>query len=302
MEFRNEYAFLGNFYPSTIRLWHEHDECLLAFTCAEAAFQALKDPDRANMYQHMSGATANQFGRTANLPDGWNDRRGDVMYRVVYEKFVQNPGLLTKLVATGDTPIRNDNDHGDAFWGVCNGIGENRLGEILMDVRKRLSTRFLRGERVYGFMDGKPARLEILDTMFPEWDDRISPVYYRCKAVAADGPESSRLFLCPEPELSAPPEDGPWPCPVWCRPSALPHLPGSFLGDLELYAVSPPDRQHVVVLKTRSGLDDRNAPAARLHAAYVALWNAPERHMVETPVLFSRPVSRMPGEPPRRPH
>ena len=34
--------------------------------------------------------------------------------------------------------IVEGNTWGDVFWGVCNGIGENHLGNILMDVRDEI--------------------------------------------------------------------------------------------------------------------------------------------------------------------
>ena len=42
------------------------------------------------------------------------------------------------LLATGDAKIVEGNTWGDVFWGVCNGVGENHLGEILMKVRQDL--------------------------------------------------------------------------------------------------------------------------------------------------------------------
>lgn len=32
-------------------------------------------------------------------------------------------------------PIIEVNNWGDTYWGVCNGIGDNHLGKILMKIR-----------------------------------------------------------------------------------------------------------------------------------------------------------------------
>jgi predicted NAD-dependent protein-ADP-ribosyltransferase YbiA (DUF1768 family) len=42
------------------------------------------------------------------------------------------------LDATGDRKLVEGNYWHDTFWGVCNGVGENYLGEILMHVRQEL--------------------------------------------------------------------------------------------------------------------------------------------------------------------
>lgn len=53
-------------------------------------------------------------------------------------KFSQNPDLADKLVATKDAELIEGNTWGDRIWGVCDGIGENRLGKILMRVRAEM--------------------------------------------------------------------------------------------------------------------------------------------------------------------
>lgn len=40
--------------------------------------------------------------------------------------------------STGDVELVEGNWWGDRFWGVCDGVGENRLGRCLMEVRKEL--------------------------------------------------------------------------------------------------------------------------------------------------------------------
>lgn len=46
--------------------------------------------------------------------------------------------LRKKLLATGDAELVENNTCGDVFWGICDGVGENHLGKILMLVRDRL--------------------------------------------------------------------------------------------------------------------------------------------------------------------
>ena len=45
----------------------------------------------------------------------------------------------TKIVDTEDMELIEGNSWGDTFWGVCDGVGENNLGKVLMRVRDRLN-------------------------------------------------------------------------------------------------------------------------------------------------------------------
>ena len=53
-------------------------------------------------------------------------------------KFTQNEELKKKLIDTGDATLIEGNTWNDTFWGVCNGVGENNLGKILMKIREEL--------------------------------------------------------------------------------------------------------------------------------------------------------------------
>lgn len=57
------------------------------------------------------------------------------MLSLVRGKF-QWPNLQEKLLATGDAYLEEGNTWGDRIWGTVDGQGENRLGQILMQVRE----------------------------------------------------------------------------------------------------------------------------------------------------------------------
>ena len=61
------------------------------------------------------------------------------MAYLVREKFTTNQKLQKQLLATGDQHLEETNKWGDTFWGVCNGVGSNHLGKILMKVRDELN-------------------------------------------------------------------------------------------------------------------------------------------------------------------
>lgn len=60
------------------------------------------------------------------------------MYVGVFEKFLQNPELRNRLIDTGNKILIEGNTWGDTYWGMCNGNGLNKLGEILMIVREKM--------------------------------------------------------------------------------------------------------------------------------------------------------------------
>lgn len=127
--FRNDYYFLSNMYPCDVVYGG------VLYTCAEAAFQAAKCPARAKEFVGLDGKAAKRLGRKVPLRPDWDGQRLRVMREILAAKFGQNPGLDSKLAATGDAELVEGNTWNDRFWGVCDGTGENHLGKLLMERR-----------------------------------------------------------------------------------------------------------------------------------------------------------------------
>lgn len=130
-----KYRFLSNFEPCTV----VYDG--MTYSCSEAAYQAAKTTDVSLRiaFTTMNGSKAKYAGQKLTLRPDWNDVKVDVMYEIVKDKFSRNPELRVKLLNTGNIELIEGNYWGDKFWGVCNGVGENHLGKILMRVRKELA-------------------------------------------------------------------------------------------------------------------------------------------------------------------
>lgn len=133
MKFRGDYDFLSNMYHSPIKVNG------LVFTCAEAAFQSFKtlDKEERKKFQNIPGTKAKKLGKKVALRPDWNEIKIEVMHCVVKTKFKQNPELIPRLKAIPGE-IVEDNTWNDTFWGRCNGIGKNTLGQILMYLRRTL--------------------------------------------------------------------------------------------------------------------------------------------------------------------
>jgi ribA/ribD-fused uncharacterized protein len=130
-----EYRYLSNFHICDI--WYEG----MKYTSTEAAYQAAKLPIKErDPFIWMSPAEAMKAGRERHLESDkaeWMLKRVDVMNAVLFEKF-KHPELRKLLLETGDKYIEETNWWGDIFWGVYEGVGENTLGKLLMNLRDYL--------------------------------------------------------------------------------------------------------------------------------------------------------------------
>ena len=130
--FRGDYYFLSNMSPSDIRIGAH------IFTCVEAAFQSQKNLKEMSRFVGLSGFDAKKLGRKVELRPDWSVQRVAIMTYLVREKFTQSEFLKHKLMGTQDALLIEGNTWNDTFWGMCNGVGQNMLGKILMQVRTEL--------------------------------------------------------------------------------------------------------------------------------------------------------------------
>lgn len=132
--FDGDFDFLSNFFPADVRF----DGIL--YPSSEAAFQAQKcfKNDDKLQFTHLTPSQAKSLGRKIYLRPDWENIKVDMMTRIVRAKFTQHEVLGNLLYRTGESELIEGNTWNDTFWGVCNGIGENHLGKILMQIRDEL--------------------------------------------------------------------------------------------------------------------------------------------------------------------
>lgn len=134
-EFTGKHGFLSNFHDAVVSV----DGVL--YDTAEHAFQAAKCvyPHEAHRIRRApSPGEAKRIGRTVTLRQGWIDDRDDVMHHIIAAKFAHGSLLAERLRGTGTALLIEGNGWGDRYWGVCEGVGENRLGRILTERRVEL--------------------------------------------------------------------------------------------------------------------------------------------------------------------
>ena len=134
--FRGKYFFLSNFFSAEVT-WQGR-----TYLNNEAAFQSAKciKESQRDKFTQLDPSRAKRAGRRVILRNDWEDVKEQVMYEVCLAKFTQNPDLKQKLIETGDAILIEGNDWGDKCWGMVNGVGQNKLGKILMKIRDELKT------------------------------------------------------------------------------------------------------------------------------------------------------------------
>jgi ribA/ribD-fused uncharacterized protein len=138
LEFKDNYRFLSNMYAVLFYI----DRKL--YLSSEHWYQCNKTTDIL-VYETIrmckNGYDAKRLGNSPDIiirPD-WEKIKLDIMYKGVFNKFSQNNDIRRKLLATGTGLLEENNNHGDSFWGIYKGVGENHLGRILMKVREVLN-------------------------------------------------------------------------------------------------------------------------------------------------------------------
>lgn len=138
------YTFLSNFYP--VPIVGRGD---LMYMSVEAAYQAGKpsfteegDGWVQRIRDAPTAGRSKTLGRRCPLGDHWTaEYKIALMHSLVLQKFSYDE-LKGMLLMTEDAEIVEGNTWGDTFWGQSGGVGDNHLGEILMNIREQL-----RGDR-----------------------------------------------------------------------------------------------------------------------------------------------------------
>lgn len=134
--FTGPYFFLSNFYSAPI----VHNKIL--YPTVEHAYQAcksLKRSVRLKISYCRTAYEAKKMGETIELRENWHEVRIPIMTKLHFLKF--NIIVLQQALSnTKNSKLVEGNQHGDIFWGVCNGVGANHNGKSLMYVRSIINS------------------------------------------------------------------------------------------------------------------------------------------------------------------
>lgn len=170
--FDGEYSFLSNFYEREIvqRVSLYDQKEVEQYKCGELsilvpkctiecywptaehafhAFKVFKDykyptvQEAGKFVEFLECETpgkAKRLGRKVDLDTKyWDSVKDTIMYKILDLKFSKDHwNLRQKLKGLKDCYLEETNTWNDTYWGVCNGVGQNKLGQILMKLRDEI--------------------------------------------------------------------------------------------------------------------------------------------------------------------
>lgn len=117
----------------------------MSYPSLEHAYQAAKTSDpniHAQILLTVNPGAVKRLTRTKKFKQSmrmdWDQVKLQIMEDLTLLKY-KDPVLRRKLLATGDAQLVEGNTWGDTFWGVCDGQGDNHLGQILMRIRAEIA-------------------------------------------------------------------------------------------------------------------------------------------------------------------
>jgi ribA/ribD-fused uncharacterized protein len=138
--FFGPYRWLSNFHLCSV----EYEG--VVYPSSENAYQAAKIvPEQRGAFVSYTPSQTKRLWKSFTPLDRidaeWSARKYDVMYSILLDKYTRNPDLKAMLLATDTKYLEETNHWSDVYWGVYfkTGEGENNLGKILMDIRRKLS-------------------------------------------------------------------------------------------------------------------------------------------------------------------
>jgi len=134
--FQGKYRWASNMWPV------EFVVNGIKFNSVENAYQACKfagDEALVRKFATMPALSAKQAAKLYPISTpNFHDRKLSFMKTLLQKKF-SNPCLRQKLINTCDVYIEETNTWGDTYFGCCpEGVGENHLGKLLMELRSEL--------------------------------------------------------------------------------------------------------------------------------------------------------------------
>lgn len=127
-KFEGNYAFLDVDYPCSINILDK------TYSSAQEAIQSYKC-NHTHDFNGLTGEEIYSKAKSIKSEPWWHDERETIMFTINMTKFQQNTDLGLALMNTGREELVFENLYGDKYWGTVDGVGDNKLGKILMYIR-----------------------------------------------------------------------------------------------------------------------------------------------------------------------
>ncbi|MBU0777530.1 NADAR family protein, partial [Patescibacteria group bacterium] len=114
-----------------------------SYRSVEHYYQSHKTSDLSIQEEIRLAPTAGKskkLGRKCVCDIDWDSKKDDVMRYALRMKFTGE--LKDDLISTSPAILEEGNSWGDTYWGICNGEGQNKLGQFLMELRSILEDEF----------------------------------------------------------------------------------------------------------------------------------------------------------------
>lgn len=134
--FKGKYSFLSNFATCYFIVFDE-----VRYRSVEHAYQAAKTlnlGERLDIYLANTPGQAKRLGKKVHVRLDWDEVKLSIMEDLLRQKFVGSDVFRQLLIKTSPAELIEGNNWNDTYWGVCNGVGENHLGKLLMKIRGEL--------------------------------------------------------------------------------------------------------------------------------------------------------------------
>ena len=101
--------------------------------------KTLDEDESEEIRNAISPGKSKRLGRRCTLREDWEEIKDEVMMTGLRAKFSRRD-MKDSLLFTGDHVLEEGNTWGDKYWGIdsITGEGENKLGQMLMQVRKEI--------------------------------------------------------------------------------------------------------------------------------------------------------------------
>lgn len=136
-----EFKYLSTFSKHPVSLdGFGTDNLTFVFPTTEAAYQACKNPQDIDYVKQQVCASnpkiSKILGKATTLREDWEQRKEEIMFRIVKAKFTQHPEIRKLLCETGLRIIIKCSKR-STFW---NNPTYNRMGKLLQKVRNEFNS------------------------------------------------------------------------------------------------------------------------------------------------------------------
>lgn len=132
--------YISNWFSNMVKVDLEIDGKI--WPSVENYFQAMKtfNEDEQEKIRLAEPHKSKQLGKKVKLRPDWEKVKVQIMKEGLIAKFRLDNEWGKRLLETGEDPIIEWNNWNDKYWGVSiyDCLGENVLGELLMEIRDTL--------------------------------------------------------------------------------------------------------------------------------------------------------------------